>query len=694
MSTEDLLRKGIAAANSGDKETAHTLLAKVVLADPTSEQAWLILSDCVPDLIQREQCLRKVLEINPSNKIAQQLLQETRSQSQSSNPEESIAKSQKLSEKEHPTDSPKLSFAINKINHTFENFGALGISIIGMLIAIIIVGIPTYLLVRSIEPPDFVIQIAQALVPNPDFDESAPTLDQIATSVPSQIPPSTVPPTETPSSSTYPGEDFANRFLQIYGDLLQAERYMDNGDYALAVLELDNIIKVVPDYGHAYFLRALSYQRMNYNQRSLKDYMDNVNSAYADINMAIDIGPIRGDYYLQRARITHDFTTDEDFFWDTWPWKELGLKDTLSATQLGSSSTFTNTDPGFYLIGLNRCKEALDFYSGFLEAQDPGIPTRATVHHGLSGSYNCLGDYEKALEEIDIALDLERSSTGSRHRREILFNLGRYSEVLEELSRSIEAYPSYSGTRYYFRALLYYQMGETELAKQDLQIGVKNTWDRYGFRAYVLGQIALDEGDEESALQWLQLAEASITPYHYPDFHKSLQGQIESLGGEPVTFYQDWVPSTPLSDIPIIPDQDFGPPTPSEPVRSYTLANYSGTGVNYIKGGDAIIFLFRPNEIVQIAEAQTLTLSIEGGVLDEETTLQISYLSTDEGWGGVETLIWGENEIPNPARYVNPQGYIFISIKNIGVDPVLLINCSVHLVATNADGTQTGYGFR
>lgn len=674
MSTEDLLRRGIAAANSGDKETAHTLLGQVVLADPTSEQAWLVLSDCVPDLKQREQCLRKVLEINPANNIARQLLQETISKSQSPNHDKAIA--------EYNSTRP------------LEKSDMLKYLVVGLLAATIIIGIPTFLFMRSIEPPGFVIQIAQALAPNPDFDESAPHLDQIATSVPPQNPPSTNTPSEAPSPPTYPGEDFANRFLKIYGDLLQAERYMNNGDYALAVLELDNIIKVVPDYGHAYFLRALSYDRMNYNQRSLEDFMDNVNAAYADINMAIDIGPVRGDYYLQRAIITSGFRTGEVFFWDTWPWKELGLKDTITATQLGSSSTFTNTDPGFYLVGLNRCKESLDFYSSFLEAQDPGILTRSTIHHGLSIAYQCLGDYERALEEIDIAIDLERSATASRHRREILFNLGRFSEVLEELSRSIEVQPSYSGTRYYFRALLYYQMGETELAKQDLEIGLRSTWEQYGFRAYVLGQIALDEGDEESALQWLQLAEASITPYHYPDFHKSLQDQIESLGGEPVTFYQDWEPSTPLSDIPIIPDQDFGPPTPSLRVHSYTLANYSGTGVYYIKGGDSMVFLFRPNEIAQIGEAQSLKLNIEGGVLNEETTLQISYLSSDGGWDGFELLVWGENEIPYPASYLDLKGYIYISIKNIGFDPVLLINCSVQLVATNADGTQIVYGFR
>jgi hypothetical protein len=77
MASNDLLLKGIAAAQEGNKEQARTLLSKVVLEMPDSEEAWWWLSQCVEDPQQREFCLKKVLEINPGHSGAKSALQGT-----------------------------------------------------------------------------------------------------------------------------------------------------------------------------------------------------------------------------------------------------------------------------------------------------------------------------------------------------------------------------------------------------------------------------------------------------------------------------------------------------------------------------------------------------------------------------------------------------------------------------------------
>jgi pimeloyl-ACP methyl ester carboxylesterase len=74
MTTEELLRAGIAAAKAGDAAQASKLLIQVVQSDPNSELGWLWLGFCrtVPE--QREYCFRRVLAINPQNADARRQL--------------------------------------------------------------------------------------------------------------------------------------------------------------------------------------------------------------------------------------------------------------------------------------------------------------------------------------------------------------------------------------------------------------------------------------------------------------------------------------------------------------------------------------------------------------------------------------------------------------------------------------------
>ena len=74
MTSNDHLLKGIAAAKEGDKERARTLLSKVVLEMPDSEEAWWWLAQSVDDPRQRDFCAQKILEINPRHKGARAIL--------------------------------------------------------------------------------------------------------------------------------------------------------------------------------------------------------------------------------------------------------------------------------------------------------------------------------------------------------------------------------------------------------------------------------------------------------------------------------------------------------------------------------------------------------------------------------------------------------------------------------------------
>ena len=67
VSSGSLLREGIAAAKSGERERARDLLVRAVARDETNAAGWLWLSGVLEDLEDRRTCLQKVLALDPEN---------------------------------------------------------------------------------------------------------------------------------------------------------------------------------------------------------------------------------------------------------------------------------------------------------------------------------------------------------------------------------------------------------------------------------------------------------------------------------------------------------------------------------------------------------------------------------------------------------------------------------------------------
>ncbi|MEW6579030.1 MAG: hypothetical protein AB1435_07525 [Chloroflexota bacterium] len=69
-SLNQLLHQGIAAARSGQRDTARSILQNVVRMDPRNEIGWMWLSSVASDDSERLFCLKKLLEVNPQNEFA------------------------------------------------------------------------------------------------------------------------------------------------------------------------------------------------------------------------------------------------------------------------------------------------------------------------------------------------------------------------------------------------------------------------------------------------------------------------------------------------------------------------------------------------------------------------------------------------------------------------------------------------
>lgn len=82
------LQEAILSIKNGDTVQGRKLLILVLESDNENEIAWLWMTKCLSDTEQKKECFRRVLEINPNNKNAQEGLRrlETLSQIQKNKP--------------------------------------------------------------------------------------------------------------------------------------------------------------------------------------------------------------------------------------------------------------------------------------------------------------------------------------------------------------------------------------------------------------------------------------------------------------------------------------------------------------------------------------------------------------------------------------------------------------------------------
>ena len=240
-------------------------------------------------------------------------------------------------------------------------------------------------------------------------------------------------------------------------------------------------------------------------------------------------------------------------------------------------------------------------------------------------------------------------------------------------------------------------MGEIELALADIATGQVNTWGQYLERAYVLGRIAIDNGDTEYGLEMLQLAEATLDNYTQPRLYEQTLEEIARIGGAPL--YPTPTPNSEPTPTPIepIPDQLYFTPTPPAQNIKFTPVNYFGTGLHYFDK-HSINFVFRPSSILRVERVKSLIINVKADYSTKDFTLQYDCVAANGSWGSPSTpinysdLAIGENEISDPQRCVGADGNIYIAFMNAGEEPIVVENISLRLVAINDDGSEVIYG--
>ncbi len=664
---------------AGNKSDALPLLVSYVKENPTSEQGWLLLGYCLDDPKKKQKCFERVLSINPGNQTAQKFLGKLSTAAESSKGQ-GVTKEGVQAQALKPEPEP----AKSSLSDTLLPI------LLGVLASLLLVGIP--LLVLSLtQPPPALFQKLAGPPPEAAVAAVAFTPTPSPEPTPTPIPEQTATPEPSPTASL--ADRYAEEFFEIHDLLDEVDDLIDDENYPDAILVSDKILELNPQYAEAYYQRGFLYNKLTLNQRYLDETLFYVEQAIEDVSQAIYVGPPRADYYYRRHSFENFYGDLLTFYSEKYIYEERSLEDLVTAIQLGYRESWGNRDIGFHLVDLNRCDEALQYFKKVDEKDSEVL--ESAWHAGFARAYLCLGQYDKALEHIETAIELtyDDSTLPARNTERLLvwFNQGKYSEVISFLDKSIQESPAYGGWRYYLRAASYYELGDTDTALQDLAAGSGKTWGQYHLRAYVLGQIALDEGDIENATQWLLLAQASLPPNEYPIYHQKLNQQLAELDVEPL--YPDPVPSRALDPIEPMTDAEYKPPEPPTSHVHETNVNYVGTGYHYMRyGTDTRFYIFKPSQPYEITQVERLVIDYTATAMSEDATpnsLQFTLYTNDaEPELVVLDMEFGTNVIEDPERFIYDGGYIYLEVMPLPPSTDILVkNIRIEVSGTTADGS-------
>ncbi len=498
---------------------------------------------------------------------------------------------------------------------------------------------------------------------------------EMAVGLPGQVAYATAPYTDTPD----PNEDI---------DLLtrQADSYLDRGNYGQALLLWDRIIARDPENHYAYYRRASTYLELIGNQRSQEEFEEYNYRVIADMDQAIALAPEPiGDYFYARFCAYDNLSGLVEYRADFEILAEVALENMELAFQFTHSRPFATRGYIFMLLGLGRYDEALEEAQRQILERGENVAPNSRLHYALASVYLQRGEYWQALNNIDLALSICTDCYSYRKRRvEILYHLGRVTEALEELDRIIEENPYYGGERYYLRALIHQEMGNTEQARDDLYFGAGNTWEHGGLYPYVQSLLASTEGNDEAAVELLRYAEATMRRYMGP-FLERFQQELADQLIPPLEV-------TPSIELAVTPIPTPGPEFPRANPR--LIMKYSeSTGPVILEPGETLDINFVPPlgyDPAWINAFRLFLLPYQAGSVEE---VEVFVWSDDSAKLESIDAEWGENLLLPSRKYVSVSGEIFFRFHNPGEQQVEFDDIGMAIDIETQDGSPMGWGF-
>ena len=205
----------------------------------------------------------------------------------------------------------------------------------------------------------------------------------------------------------------------IYGYMGLGRNEISRERYNEAIKLFDYVEKLASDYSSVYSFRAECHYKLKDYNKAVDDIIkalsiDGDNKAF---NIMMDMGEEAKDILIAKLKIKRMKSPSEGY----WP----------------------------YCIGViyevnNDYRPAIENYKACLKQDNDAITAIR-----ISSCYQAAGNYDRALEYIDYAIDIDSTDNGCRlSKADILYEMGNYVEAISQISDYINNNPEYFGGYY------------------------------------------------------------------------------------------------------------------------------------------------------------------------------------------------------------------------------------------------------
>jgi len=504
MSNPNVLM-GIQAAAAGDLKRASEYLSAAVQAEPTNQEAWLLLGHCQENLARSRACYQRVLELNPSNELARinmarlDALPPVLAQPVEAKPDPL------------PAQMPVSPARSKK---------AFGWALAGLLVVLLLCGLTGWFLARRTGLLAMFVPAATELPHSITlYDGTVITSESGFIVRPDG---SIVTP-----GPTQPVDEYTAQGLKL----------METLDYNGAVQAWDKVIQLAPQNDTAFYQRGKCYYSLSNNQNDQTVYFADLRAAASDLQQALLLQPGKLDYLLLRREIITDYAYQQTLRADREPLFELAIMDgrqALTQKMPFAQALYLKRQTAENLIEIGRCQDGLDMLKDVADQ----TPTNDDFYGGVlmveAKGQACLGQLDLALQNIDASTFNGSSLEDKAYLKALfLYQAGRSAEARQVIDQTIQRTPTFSGWRYYLLAVLQAETGQMEAVTQDLDTGAGYTWDRNGLYSYAHAKLALADGDQSDGIHWLQHAEATLMTSASPLRQRILK-ELAALGAQPL----------------------------------------------------------------------------------------------------------------------------------------------------------------
>jgi tetratricopeptide (TPR) repeat protein len=229
----------------------------------------------------------------------------------------------------------------------------------------------------------------------------------------------------------------------VFCYLERGKIFSEQEDYASAIADFTQAIRLKPDDADSFFERGEAYW-----------LQDNHRDALKDLNKAIELNAANADYFCFRGLI---WAEEEEY--------EQAIADFTESINLDPEDGTAFYERGMAYMAMEDYTTAIDNFNEALQ-RDPD-DNGFILQRGIALYFN--DEYDRAIKDFTrVIQNSPKDSVPVHFRGSAYYSKGDYNRALQDLNRAVKLDPN-DANNYRVRSNIYYQLGLKDQAKADCE---------------------------------------------------------------------------------------------------------------------------------------------------------------------------------------------------------------------------------